>query len=167
MGMRSGLFMFLLFMVTACDQSAQVQKVEHSSPNVSEVRKIEDPVPNASEVRLFVEVDYDKNSGEPIFNKKNGVVLSATDRVRFEDTLRFVATPEAMAACFIPHHFFRYFDNEGKQVGEVAVCFCCAGTASSGSDKLKPRPDEILDADLKALKNLVLRLGEPTQVLCQ
>jgi hypothetical protein len=143
--MRTGLLTFLLFMVAGCDQSTQVRKVEH-------------PFPNASEVRLFVAVDYQKNGGEPIFSKENGLILSAADRVRFEDTLRFVATPEEMAMCFVPHHFFRYFDNKGKQVGEVEVCFCCAGTAARGS--------EILDADMEALKDLVLELGEPTQVLC-
>ena len=153
MRLRTGLIIFLLFMVTGCDQSTQVRKVEH-------------PFPNASEVRLFVEVDYQENGGEPIFSKENGLILSAADRVRFEDTLRFVATPEEMAMCFVPHHFFRYFDNKGKQVGEVAVCFCCAETAATGSDKLKPEPDEILDADMEALKDLVLELGEPTQVLC-
>lgn len=165
--MRSGLSIFLMVTVTGCDQSAPVGKVEHPSLNVSEIGKIVDPFPNASEVRLFVEVDHKKNSGEPIVNKENGVILSAADRVRFEDTLRFVATPEEMAACFIPHHFFRYFDNKGKQVGEVAVCFCCAGAAASGSDKLTPKPAEILDADMKALENLVLDLGESTQVLCE
>jgi hypothetical protein len=154
MRLRSGLFIVLLLMITGCDQSAQV-------------RKIEDPFPNASEVRLFVGVDYDKNSGEPILSKENGVILSTADRERFEDTLHFKAMPDVMAMCFVPHHFFRYFDNKGKQVGEVAVCFCCAGTAASGSDRLNSKPDEILDADMKALEKLVLDLGESTQVLCE
>jgi len=164
--MRSLLLVFFLFMVTGCDQSAEVRNLEQPS-STSEDRKIKDPFPNASEVRLFIEVDYQKESGEPIFNKEDGVTLTDADRLRFEDALRFVAMPETMAACFIPHHFFRYFDDKGRQVGEVAVCFCCAGTAASGSDKLKPKPDEILDADMKALETLVLDLGEPTQALCE
>ena len=154
MRMRGGPFVFLLFMVTGCDQSAQI-------------RKIEDPFPNASEVRLFVEVDHEKDGGDPIFSKEDGVILSAAHRLRFEDALRFVATPDEMAACFVPHHSFRYFDSRGRQVGEVAVCFCCAGTAATGSDRLEPKSDEILDADMKALEILVLDLGESTQVLCE
>ncbi|UIP07484.1 hypothetical protein LY632_03540 [Erythrobacter sp. SDW2] len=178
MTIRSALLCSFLFTVTGCDQSAEVRRLEQSSStsearklerpsSTSEVRKIKDPFPNASEVRLFVEVDYPKESGNPIFSKENGVILSDADRLRFEDALRFVPMPEAMAACFVPHHFFRYFDDKGKQVGEVAVCFCCAGTSASGGDKLKPEPDEILDADMKALEALVLDLGESTQVLCE
>ncbi len=163
--MRAALLALILFTGAGCDQSAEVRKSEQPSSS-SEVRKIKDPFPNASEVRLFVQVDYQKESGEPIFNKENGIVLSDSNRLRFEDALRFVDMPDEMAMCFVPHHFFRYFDDKGRQVGEVAVCFCCAGTAASGSDRLEPKPDEILDADMKALETLVLDLGESTKVLC-
>ena len=164
---RSALLAFLLFMVTGCDQSAEVRKLEQQSSTVSEVRKVKDPFPNASEVRLFVAGDYQKGSGKPIFSKKNGTILSDVDRLRLEEALRFVAMPEEMIACFIPHHFFRYFDDKGRQVGEVEVCFCCDGVAASGSNKLEPKPGVILDADMKALETLVLDLGEPTQVHCE
>ena len=164
--MRSVLLAFCLIMVTSCDQSGKISKVEKPFSTVSEVRKIKDPFPNASEVRLFVQVAYQKEGDEPIFSKKNGVVLSDADRLRLEDALRFVDMPDEMAMCFVPHHFFRYFDDKGRQVGEVAVCFCCAGTAGSGSEKLEPKSDEILDTDIKALEALVLDLGESTQVLC-
>ena len=164
---RSALLAFLLFTVAGCDQSAEVRKIEQPSSIVSEVRKVKDPFPNASEVRLFVAGDYQKESGKPVFNKKNGTILSDADRLRLEDALRFVAMPEDMDACFVPHHFFRYFDDKDRQIGEVEVCFCCAGVAASGSNKLEPKPDDILDADMKALETLVLDLGEPTQVHCE
>lgn len=167
MTMRSILIAFLLFMVTGCDKSAEIREVEQSSSTVSEVRKIKDPFPDASEVRLFVAGDYQKESGKPVFNNENGTILSDADRLRLEDALRFVAMPEEMFACFVPHHFFRYYDANGRQVGEVEVCFCCAGVAASGSNKLEPRSDDILHADMKALETLVLDLGEPTQVHCE
>jgi hypothetical protein len=153
MKMRPLLLVFVALLIASCDQSSQV-------------RKIENPFPNASEIRLFVQVDYDKNSGEPILKNATGVALSAADRAQFEDTLKIVPIPDEMTACFVPHHFFRYFDRSGKQVGEVAVCFCCAGARASGSDRLEGRADEMLSADFQALEKVILELGEPTQVLC-
>ncbi|MBI5939564.1 MAG: hypothetical protein HY859_03975 [Caulobacterales bacterium] len=38
------------------------------------------------------------------------------------------------AACCVPHHEFRYYDRTGREVGRVAICFCCAcmNIASAG-----------------------------------
>lgn len=30
------------------------------------------------------------------------------------------------AACCVPHHEFRYYDQSGREVGRVSICFCCA-----------------------------------------
>lgn len=161
----SVLLLTLLVLTAGCNQSSKPDsKVSDAAHTPAST--IEDPFPNASEVRLFVEVGYDKDTGSPILNKTQGVILSKASRERFEHTLVFVPVPEVMTACFIPHHFFRYFDSKGKQVGEVEVCFCCAGTTASGSDKLDPKSDEMLSADYKALEKLVLELGEPTDILC-
>lgn len=76
------------------------------------------------------------------------------------------AAPDALDACFIPHHFFRYYDSGGKKVGEVAVCFCCEGLLTSGSKALETEDRAMVGADYPRLKALVAELGEPTDVFC-
>jgi hypothetical protein len=126
---------------------------------------IHNPFPGAVKVRLFVEKGYDPD-GVPVFNKRDGRLLNAKDLADFEGALRIEKMPEMMAACFVPHHFFRYYDESGKQVGEISVCFCCAGVEASEGAKISIGSDQILSADYSMIKALVLRLGEPTDVLC-
>ncbi|HEV7287833.1 hypothetical protein [Sphingomonas sp.] len=94
------------------------------------------------------------------------MLLNTAQRKAFENSLKIIAAPEYEAACFIPHHYFRYYDASGKEVGDVAVCFCCDGVAASGSNVLKPSSGAILSADYRKVKALVAALGEPTDVLC-
>jgi len=72
----------------------------------------------------------------------------------------------AFAACFIPHHFFRYFDDSGKLVGELALCFCCAGVQQSEGSSVRLSEDQMLVADFRKLESFVASLGERTDVLC-
>lgn len=65
---------------------------------------VQNPFPGASEVRLFVEKG-DGPDGTPIFSKPGGRLLTADALADFEGALRIEQAPEAMAACFIPHHF--------------------------------------------------------------
>lgn len=123
------------------------------------------PFPDAKEVRLFVEKDYGKG-GNAIFARPEGRVLKKDEVSDFEAALRVAKAPEEMAACFIPHHFFRYFDGQGKEIGEIEVCFCCAGVRASKGANISIGSDEILAADYAKLEALVHRLGEPTEVHC-
>lgn len=126
---------------------------------------IQNPFPGAKEVRLFVEKGYGPD-GAPILNTPEGRLLSASELADFEGALRVEKAPEAMAACFIPHHFFRYYDERGRQIGEISICFCCSGVEASKGAKISAGSDQILAADYKKLEALVRRLGEPTDVLC-
>src|SRR5690348_9592322 len=118
-------------------------------------RHVSNPFPEATELRLFVETGYDRQSGRPVFHRSDGVRLKAEQRKTFEKAIRFEDAPGEMAACFIPHHFFRYFDSHGKQVGELAVCFCCNGVTASGSPKLRAGEGEVLAADYPAVERIV------------
>lgn len=123
--------------------------------------------PSASEVRLFVETGYRGN--ESIFNPPRGIRLSRSQRAVFESALAIhtISPDEMFAACFIPHHFFRYFDTAGKLLGEVEVCFCCAGVQQSGASHIKLQRNERLQADFKKLEALVRLLGARTDVQCE
>lgn len=125
------------------------------------------PFPSASEVRLFVETDYDAKS-EPIYSKPKGRVLTAGQRAEFESIIAVhtISPDEMFAACFIPHHFFRYFDRAGKLVGEIEVCFCCAGVQQSDGSNVRLTENQMLVADFGKLESYVGSLGERTDVQC-
>ena len=118
-------------------------------------------------MRLFVETDYDAK-GQPIYSKPQGHVLTSSQRAKFESLIAVhtVSPDEEFAACFIPHHFFRYFDKAGKLVGEVQVCFCCAGVEQSDGSNVRLTDHQMLVADFEKLKSLVASLNEPTDVQC-
>lgn len=126
---------------------------------------VKNPFPNATETRLFVRIAYGKNDDQA-WSKPGGRTLSAAQRSDFEAALRSTKPPEMIAACFVPHHFFRYYDQRGKQVGQIDVCFCCAGISASDAANLRLPPGQILDADYAKLRTLVRSVGEPTEVLC-
>jgi hypothetical protein len=121
----------------------------------------------ANEVRLFVNTDYDAK-GEPIFSNPRGHALNAGQRARFESLIKVhtMSPDELVAFCFIPHHFFRYFSRSGKQIGEIQVCFCCAGVEQSGASDVRLGINQKLSADFGRLKAFVKSLGESTDVQC-
>lgn len=116
---------------------------------------------------MFVNTGQDAK-GEPIFSKAHGHVLTQAQRAQFESLIQVhTLTPdEPIAACFIPHHFFRYYNKAGKQIGELQVCFCCAGVEQSGASDVHLTKDQTLSADFTRLKAFVQSLGEPTNVQC-
>ncbi|MFN3228321.1 MAG: hypothetical protein ACK41P_00535 [Asticcacaulis sp.] len=128
-------------------------------------RSVKNPFPNATEVRLFVNTDYNQN-GEPIFSHPQGRRLTQAQRYKLEKSLFLTPLPEYMAACFIPHHFFRYYNAQGQEIGEIAVCFCCDGVRVSGNTNLKVDTELIVSAKYEDLKTLVTALDEPTDVFC-
>ena len=151
------------------------QSVKHEQMAVTEKASVpvpdkpfRNPYPSAGEVRLFVETDYDAK-GEPIYSKPKGRVLTAGQRAEFESLIAVhtISPVEEFAACFVPHHFFRYFDKAGKLVGEVEVCFCCAGVQQSDGSNVRLTKDEMLVADFGKLHSFVASLGERTDVQCE
>ncbi len=161
----------LALAATGCERKVDAVTQQEAS-NASAVaakpfqdRRVTNPFPQATQLRLFVEVGY-TDAGKPILSKAKGVRLNAAQRKAFENSLKIIAAPEEESACFIPHHFFRYYDASGKQVGDVAVCFCCYGVGASGSKALEPPDGAMLSADYQSVKALVAALGEPTDVLC-
>ena len=122
------------------------------------------PFPDATEVRLFVEKDYE--NGRPIYTKASGLVLTKEHRRKFESAMHVQVAPEAYAACFIPHHFFRYYNESDKLLGEFSVCFCCAGIRDAEGSGIKVGKDQELSFNYARLADLVRSLGEPTDVQC-
>jgi hypothetical protein len=128
-------------------------------------KNVGNPYPSATEVRLFVETGHD-GEGRPVLSKAAGRTLTAKERQDFERTLRIEPAPDEYAACFIPHHFFAYFDAQGRKIGEIEVCFCCAGVQGLPDIATPIGPDDVLSADYPALEKLVQSMGEPTDIEC-
>ena len=125
------------------------------------------PFPTASEVRLFVNTGFDEK-GKPVFSNPQGHALTAAQQATFESLIKIhtIAPSDVVAFCFIPHHFFRYFDRSGRQVGEFQVCFCCGGVEESGALRVHLTEKQKLSADFGKLTKFVEALGEPTKVQC-
>jgi hypothetical protein len=145
------------------EQAAVTEELSAHSPN----KPFRNPFPSASELRLFVETEYDDKGS--IYSKPKGRALTASQRVEFESLIAVhtISPDEMFAACFIPHHFFRYFDKAGKVVGEVEVCFCCEGVQQSDGSKVRLAEGEMLVADFEKLQSFVASLGERTDVQCE
>ena len=116
---------------------------------------------------MFVETDIDQQ-GKATLKKPKGLVLSAEQRKAFESLIKIhtIAPDDAFAACFIPHHFFRYYDESGEVIGEFAVCFCCSGIEQSGASNIDLSKNQMLGADFRKLEAFVRSLGERTDVQC-
>lgn len=118
------------------------------------------PFPGATSVRLFV----NSRGANPV--PTGGILLTPAQRREFEAALHDKQPPPPedrdLAACFIPHHFFRYYDARGAQMGEVAVCFCCGGVALRPTDGA----DRTFTTGYDRVERLVKSMGLPTDVNC-
>jgi hypothetical protein len=127
--------------------------------------------PAATRANLLI-----KNStltGPERLTNPNGVDLTVLQRGEFQGAIKKRVTvrpagkdhPIASGSgCFIPHHFFRYYDASGKKVGEIEICFCCEG--GSAIPSLTPRNDESEVFDIERIKALVKSMNLPTEVGC-
>ena len=125
----------------------------------------------ATRVNLLI-----KNSllnGPEVSTNPKGVDLTTAERQEFEQSIKKSVTVRQAgkdypsgsdAACFIPHHFFRYYDAKGRKIGEVEICFCCTGGVASPS--LTTRNDEHEVFDVERIKALVKKMKLPTDVSC-
>ena len=151
------------------DSAAQPSGRSAEGRSVSAVpdQPIRNPFPGAREVRLFVATGQD-DKDEPIYSKRAGLALSPVQRAKLESliSVHTISPDEMFAMCFMPHHFFRYFDKAGKPVGEIAVCFCCTGVGQSGASNIRLTTSQMLSANFGELKSFVHSLGERTDVQC-
>lgn len=130
------------------------------------------PWPEATEVRLFVEdLSYDERerTGATMSNPK-GVALTATQRATLDESVtlyRMTAKEygDYAAACFIPHHFFRYYDTSGRRLGELSVCYCCDGIEFSPAFQ-QLCPEEEWQFDFDGVEKMLKEMGVPTDVNC-
>ena len=127
--------------------------------------------PMGARVNLLI-----KNSllnGPELSTKPDGVDLTTAERLEFEQSIKKSVTVrpagkdypgEGADACFIPHHFFRYYDAKGTKIGEVEICFCCTGGIAKPS--LTTRNDEHEVFDVERIKALVGKMKLPTDASC-
>jgi hypothetical protein len=125
----------------------------------------------ATRVNLLVRDKFLNNV--EVSTNPDGVDLTTTERQEFEQSIKKSVTVRPAgkdypgrsdAACFIPHHFFRYYDAKGRKIGEVEICFCCTGGVASPS--LTTRNDEHEIFDVERIKALVKKMKLPTDVNC-
>ena len=151
-------------------QASQNQSLEQPDDLVR--RDLLRPFPTATSVRLFVESGKYESDGRPIFTQVKGRSLTESQRAQL-DAAVWIETPikvsddwYSMDACFIPHHFFRYFDASGRKLGEVQVCFCCEGVAVESDKQFKLADGQRLNGDFGKLKAMISAMGEPTDIEC-
>lgn len=114
--------------------------------------------PAATSARMAVRGEGAANFGPP------GRRLSADQLKKLRAALVSAPAPEDVVACFVPHHRFDFFDATGRKVGEVLICFCCRGAASTPG--LVTEDDRELSADFKAIARLVKELGGSPNTNC-
>lgn len=125
--------------------------------------------PEAATVRLFVEdIPFDK-PGRPDHGMSNpaGVVLTKTQQSLVSNavTRKTYTDYPAVAACFIPHHFFRFYDARGRQLGELQVCYCCGGIRLNGSPHGLANK-QVWGFDYDGVKEMMAKMGISSEVQC-
>lgn len=140
-------------------------ETSHQAP-VEGSRRTPEIFPTAIEVRLFVDTEEQDASDGRTVSRESGLKLSVAQRAEFESLFYVDSAERAFAACYIPHHFFRYYDANGKQIGEIAVCFCCGQTQMEPASGMKLASNEYFDADFGKLEKFVQQLGKPTDIQC-
>lgn len=125
--------------------------------------------PEAVTVKLFVS-EQSAYSDNFKLDEAAAITLSSTQRAKvasafsYIDVLEDISHEHLVAACFDPHHFFRYYDASGRMIGEIRVCFCCDGTQMEpgiftnkdydGTDQKK-----VSDVDQSVLYELIVGMG--------
>ncbi|WP_312218261.1 hypothetical protein [Brevundimonas sp.] len=173
----SGVAMMGALLLGSCERPPQGQEryapqspAPDTAPRREVLRRAIVPPPEAASARLFVHVG-DFNDPDKEFIEPAGRRLSEQQRKVFEEALTVVGydrAPHAVAACFVPHHFLRYYDRAGQQVGEIAICFCCDGV-SAKPDMVGPVPTGVGDIQVEfgaKLQSVIEAMGLPTNVRC-
>lgn len=125
--------------------------------------------PEAASVRLFFEdIPYDEIGPNGIgMSNPAGTLLTKAQQAIVSNAARRETYSEypAMAACFVPHHFFRFYDARGRQVGELEVCYCCAGIRLVSSPyRLADR--QLWGFDYDGVAKMMADMGISSKVQC-
>lgn len=120
----------------------------------------------ATSVRLFLEQYPNEAQFEWDRKHPNGIEINAAQRKQLNEAMYIETNDDkSFTACFIPHHFFRYFDKSGKQIGEISVCFCCQQVRIEPFGK-KLNANQYVEARYTDIAKLVEELGVSTRVNC-
>lgn len=127
----------------------------------------------AADVRLFIEglPHREPPSTQKLINNVNGISLTEDQRTILEQAIRKRrATYEdiyGQPACFIPHHFFRFYDSDGAVFATLAVCYCCGGARLEGPAAARIMGEaDFIDFDYFAVKGMLRRMSVPTDIDC-
>lgn len=166
----------LSMLLSGCGKTRVAPPWKGDDPTYLRVISPVHPFPQAKLVKLVIRnMEFDPKTARIIEHPDTVRVLSAGERATFESALHRVrligiSPPEPdMAACFVPHHFFRYYSATGRQLGEIAVCFCCGGhMATPGLPYGNGRGGQAdqFKMDERKTKAFVQSLGVPTDIMC-
>ncbi len=126
--------------------------------------------PEAASVRLFVEdIPYDEigPNGNGMSNPAGVLLTKAQQKfVSNAMTRDTYSDYRAVVACFIPHHFFRFYDVGGKQIGELQVCYCCGGV-SLAQAKYSLADKQVWGFDYEGVAKMMAEMGISSKVQCE
>ena len=168
-------FATLSVALAGCGQSTLEPPSSDGAPTYIRWVSPAHPYATATQVRLTIENDYAWVDKKLVEHRHAVRVLSPQERQAFEHAVRrvrlvgFVPKTRAEAigpACFVPHHYFRYYDAQGKQIGQLAVCFCCLGAQAEPRLAFEGGDADSLRVNIPAVKSFVRSLGLPTDVAC-
>ncbi|MFU7528903.1 hypothetical protein [Qipengyuania sp. ASV99] len=136
--------------------------IDDEAPNAVLTSPFE-PFPEAATVQLFIDTSGTSSLRDAI---AAGPVATLTDAQRTELGASFTIITDhgvgEAAACFIPHHFFRYTGADGELIGDVSVCFSCGG------NEVSPGPDlpngSWIQEDITRIEALVASMDHPTEI---
>lgn len=171
------LFLILVAVTLAgCGQSRLALPANGDKPTYVLLITAAHPYADAAQVRLALDnTEINRQTGQVVEHPETMRVLSPAERATFESGLhreRLIGVPPpelATPACFIPHHFFRYYSATGQQVGEIKVCFCCGGYEATprlpyGNGRGDQRDE--FKVNLTQTKAFVRGLGLRTDMMC-
>jgi hypothetical protein len=96
---------------------------------------------------------------------EKGVTLTVEQREIIENNIAIepIESEIERDACFIPHHFIKYYKSD-KQIGEVAICFCCEGVEIAGESYDNAK--FYIEFKLYNIEKLLKTMDIPTNIDC-
>ncbi|WP_411341575.1 hypothetical protein V6U71_07040 [Sphingopyxis sp. J-6] len=162
--------------VSAIEQSGvpnQSQPSRQTASQANRPQSLDFMVRQASTVRLFIEgVPFKEPvSTQKLIDNVKGISLTDGQRAILGQSIhKKRATEEDLSSlpgCFIPHHFFRFYDEEGVAFAELSVCYCCGGARLEGPAAAKIMGDaDFIEFDYAAVKKMLLSMKVPTDINC-
>ena len=161
------LFLALACGLASCRPAATPTSV--TLPAEAPTKRLTAVHPQAVSVRMTVVEDVLVDRKAWKFERRErsppgGYPLSPEQSARLRRAMLDTPVLEAQPACFIPHHFFHFYDRAGREVGSAAICFCCGGAQAEPALVGAGRE---LGYKTKEVRALVEELGSRTDVGCK